>query len=83
MVKSKNKKLIGSISFEAVIHIDENKKTPAYIILIRYILVLMGAFGTIFCFLTSVEMNCNYASVAAATGIFCTLFSAIFMLKKN
>ncbi len=83
MVKSKNKKLIGSISFEAVIHIDENKKTPAYIILIRYILVLMGAFGTIFCFLTSVEMNCNYASVAAATGIFCTLFSAIFMLKKK
>lgn len=83
MVKAKDKKHTGNISFEAVMHIDEKRKTPAYIYLFRYAMVLMGAFGALFCFLTSVRIDCNYVYIAIAAAVFCTLFSAVFMLGNK
>ncbi len=81
MKKSKRKKT-DDVTLSAVLNIDKKEKNTLYIYILKFILVLMGVYGAVFCFISGIKISFNYTAVIMPL-LFCAVLILIMFMKKK
>lgn len=82
IMKISKRKKTDIVTLSAVLNIDKKEKNTVYIYILKFMLVLMGVYGSVFCFISGIKISFNYTAVILPL-LFCTVMCLIIFLKKK